>query len=48
MNAAISMPLIAFDTLAFASKLKAVGMDPKIAETQAELQASVLNELSIS
>jgi uncharacterized phage infection (PIP) family protein YhgE len=47
MNAAVAMPLIAFDTLAFANKLKAVGMDPKIAEAQAELQADVLNELSI-
>jgi hypothetical protein len=46
MDAVSTMPLIAFDTLAYANKLKAVGMDPKIAEVQAELQAGLLNELT--
>lgn len=46
MNSETTMPHIAFDTLAYANKLKAVGMDAKIAETQAELQATILNDFA--
>jgi hypothetical protein len=35
----------AFDTLDFANKLKAAGLAPQIAETQAELQAEIQNNL---
>lgn len=34
-----------FDTLNFANKLKEVGVEPKVAETQAELQAEVQSKL---
>lgn len=40
------MTLIPFDTLAFANKLKGAGLEPKIAEAQAELQAAVMTELA--
>jgi len=43
---ATNMPIYAFDTLVFANKLKQAGLDPKIAETQAELQAAVLSDLA--
>ncbi|MCL5261282.1 MAG: DUF1640 domain-containing protein [Gammaproteobacteria bacterium] len=43
-----SMMLIPFDTLAFANKLKEAGLEPKIAEAQAELQAAVMAELTTS
>lgn len=46
MSAVPYMPHVAFDTLAFANKLKAAGLDPKIAEAQAELQATVLTDLT--
>jgi hypothetical protein len=46
MNLAQPMPLIPFDTLAFANKLKEAGLEPKIAEAQAELQAAVMIELA--
>ena len=36
---------VAFDTLAYANKLKEVGVDPKIAETQAEAIADILSNL---
>lgn len=39
------MSHIAFDTLAFANKLKAAGFDPKMAEAQAEAQAELLSGL---
>ncbi|WP_423063714.1 hypothetical protein [Candidiatus Paracoxiella cheracis] len=34
---------VAFDTLAYAKKLKAAGLDSKIAEVQAEVQVEMLN-----
>lgn len=40
------MAQVAFNTLDYANKLKAVGLDPKIAEMQAELQAEVLKDLT--
>lgn len=40
------MTQIAFDTLAFANKLKQAGLDPKIAEVQAEETAKILNDLT--
>ena len=33
------------DTLGFANRLKTAGLDPKVAEAQAELQAEVFDEL---
>jgi hypothetical protein len=36
---------VAFDTLAYANKLKEVGVGPKIAETQAEVTAEILSNL---
>ena len=46
MSTIQSMTLIPFDTLAFANKLKEAGLEPKIAEAQAELQAAVMTELA--
>lgn len=40
------MPRVAFDTLAYANKLKEAGLDPRIAEAQAELQATILTDLT--
>lgn len=37
---------VAFDTLNYANKLKQAGVDSKIAEVQAELQAEVLSDLT--
>ncbi len=37
------MTQVAFDTLAYAKKLKAAGLDSKIAEVQAEVQVEMLN-----
>lgn len=43
---ALKMPSpIAFDTLAFANKLKAAGVDPKAAEAQSEATAEILTDL---
>lgn len=42
------MPQVAFDTLAFANTLKKAGLDPRIAEAHAELEATILNELTIN
>ena len=42
----MNMAQVAFDTLAYANKLKAAGVDPKIAETQAEVQVQILNDLT--
>ena len=39
------MTVIAFDTLAFANKLKGAGMSPNLAEVQAEETGKVLNDL---
>lgn len=39
-----TMTYIAFDTLEYANTLKKAGLDPKIAEVHAELQAKILNE----
>jgi uncharacterized protein YlxW (UPF0749 family) len=39
------MPQVAFDTLAYAKKLKQAGVDPKIAEAHAEAQVEVLSEI---
>jgi hypothetical protein len=36
---------VPFDTLAYANKLKEVGVDSKVAETQAEATAEILNNL---
>lgn len=41
------MTVIAFDTLAFAKKLKVSGMSEELAEVQAEETAKILNELTI-
>jgi hypothetical protein len=41
------MTAIAFDTLAFANKLKGAGMSATLAEVQAEETAKILNELTI-
>jgi peptidoglycan hydrolase CwlO-like protein len=38
------MAQVAFDTLAYANKLKKAGCDPKLAEVQAEAQAELLGE----
>lgn len=46
MSVVTCMPHFIFDTLAYANKLKAAGLDPRIAEAQAELQATVLSELT--
>jgi hypothetical protein len=37
----MTVACLTFDTLIFARRLEAAGMDPKIAEAQAELQAEV-------
>jgi transposase len=37
--------IIAIDTLAYANKLKAAGLEPKLAEAQAEAQAELLSGL---
>ncbi|MGD9153378.1 MAG: DUF1640 domain-containing protein, partial [Gammaproteobacteria bacterium] len=42
----MSVAQVAFDTLAYANRLKKAGVDPKIAEVQAELQVQVLNDLT--
>ncbi|EKD54174.1 MAG: hypothetical protein ACD_60C00119G0020 [uncultured bacterium] len=39
------MAHVAFDTLAYANKLKAAGADSKLAETQAEATAEILTSL---
>jgi hypothetical protein len=39
------MTVIAFDTLAFANKLKGAGMSPNLAEVQAEEQGKIINDL---
>jgi hypothetical protein len=46
MSAIPYMPHVAFDTLVYANKLKDAGLDPKIAEVQAELQATVLTDFA--
>lgn len=40
------MTAIAFDTLAFANKLKGAGMSPGLAEVQAEETAKILGDLA--
>lgn len=40
------MPNLIFDSLAYANKLKAAGLDPKIAEAQAELQVNTLSDFA--
>lgn len=40
------MTVIAFDTLSFSNKLKEAGMNPRIADVQAQETAKILNELS--
>lgn len=40
------MATIAFDTLAYANKLKQAGLDSKIAEVQAEETAKILSDLT--
>lgn len=42
----MSMVQMAFDTLAYANRLKEVGVESKIAETQAEINAKVLQDLT--
>jgi hypothetical protein len=42
------MTVIAFDTLAFANKLKGAGMSPNLAEVQAEETAKILNDLALN
>lgn len=42
----MNMAQIAFDTLAYANKLKSVGVEAKVAETQAEIQAKILTDLT--
>lgn len=39
------MTVIAFDTLAFANKLKGAGMSPVLAEVQAEEQGKIIQDL---
>ena len=46
MSMSIAIGSNMFDTLAYANKLKAAGVEPKIAEVQAELQAELLSELA--
>ncbi len=43
MSMTMTMP---FDTLAFANKLKNAGVDSKIAEAQAEIQAQVMQDFA--
>lgn len=40
------MTVVAFDTLAFATKLKEAGMEPKLANVQAEETAKILTNLT--
>lgn len=40
------MTAITFDTLTFANKLKNVGVDPIVAETQAQVTSEILNEIT--
>lgn len=40
------MTTIAFDTLAYANKLKGAGMSPSLAEVQAEETAKILSDLT--
>jgi hypothetical protein len=40
------MTTIAFDTLAYANKLKGAGMSPSLAEVQAEETARILSDLT--
>ena len=40
------MTVIAFDTLAFANKLKSAGMSPSLADVQAEATAEILTDLT--
>jgi hypothetical protein len=42
------MTVIAFDTLAFANKLKGAGMSATLAEVQAEETAKILNDLALN
>ena len=42
------MTTIAFDTLAYANKLKGAGMSPTLAEVQSEETAKILNELTLT
>lgn len=42
------MTVIAFDTLAYANKLKEAGMEANIADTQAEETAKILNDLAVN
>ena len=40
------MSVVAFDTLAFANKLKGAGMNPSLADVQAEETAKILTDLT--
>ncbi len=40
------MSVVAFDTLAFANKLKGAGMDSTLADVQAEETAKILSDLT--
>lgn len=40
------MTVVAFDTLAFANKLKGAGMNPSLADVQAEETAKILTDLT--
>lgn len=40
------MTAITFDTLTFANKLKNVGVDPIVAETQAQVTSEILSEIT--
>lgn len=40
------MTVVAFDTLAFANKLKGAGMSPTLADVQAEETAKILSDLT--
>ena len=40
------MTTITFDTLAYANRLKSAGMDSKVAETQAEVTAEIIKDLT--
>lgn len=42
------MTVIAFDTLAFANKLKEAGMQPHLADVQSEETAKILADLAVN
>ena len=42
------MTVVAFDTLAFANKLKSAGMNASLADVQAEETAKILTDLTVN